>query len=63
MGKLLTMPQPAARRWAAAQRGITCVIIGPRNQDHLQQNLAGLRLDLPAELVDHLTRISQPEGQ
>jgi aryl-alcohol dehydrogenase-like predicted oxidoreductase len=97
MGKLMTMPQPAARRWAgalltdrnlaiadevagvaaqlgatsaavalawaAAQRGVTCVIIGPRSQDQVQQNLAGLRLDLPAEAIDHLTKVSQPDGQ
>jgi aryl-alcohol dehydrogenase-like predicted oxidoreductase len=94
MGKLMSMPQPAARQWAsrllsdrnltiagevaavaarlgatpaavalswaAAQDGITSVIIGPRSQDQLEQNLAGLGLGLPADDLAHLTRISQP---
>jgi aryl-alcohol dehydrogenase-like predicted oxidoreductase len=94
MGKLMAMPQPAARRWAgrllndrnlviaeevagvaaqlsasatavalawtAAQPAITSVIIGPRSQDQLQQNLAGFSLDLPAQALAHLTTISDP---
>jgi aryl-alcohol dehydrogenase-like predicted oxidoreductase len=94
MGKLMTMPQPAARRWAgsllndrnlaiadevagvaaqlgatstavalawaAAQHGVTSVIIGPRSQDQLQQNLAGFSLDLPADAMAHLTEVSGP---
>jgi aryl-alcohol dehydrogenase-like predicted oxidoreductase len=94
MGKLMSMPQPAARQWAsrllsdrnlaiadevaavaarlgttsaavalawaAAQYAITSVIIGPRSQDQLDQNLAGIGLHLPADDMAHLTQISQP---
>jgi aryl-alcohol dehydrogenase-like predicted oxidoreductase len=94
MGKLMSMPQPAARQWAtrllsdrnlaiadevahvasrlgttptavalawaAAQHAVTSVIIGPRSQHQLEQNLAGISLDLPAEDIAHLTEISQP---
>jgi aryl-alcohol dehydrogenase-like predicted oxidoreductase len=97
MGKLLSMPRPAARQWvedllternlaiaeevasvaaqlgapatavavawAAAQRGITCVIIGPRSQEQLQQNLAGFSFEVPAGLMAHLTEVSGPAGR
>jgi aryl-alcohol dehydrogenase-like predicted oxidoreductase len=94
MGKLLAMPQPAARQWVsslltgrnlaiaeevtgvaaqlsasatevalawtAAQPTVSSVIIGPRSEDQLQQNLAGFSLDLPAQALAHLTKISDP---
>jgi aryl-alcohol dehydrogenase-like predicted oxidoreductase len=96
MGKLLSMPQPAAAQWAArmlndrnlaiagevatvagrldttsaavalawaaAQRGITSVIIGPRTHEQFEQNLAGFALDLSADDIAHLSEISQPAG-
>jgi aryl-alcohol dehydrogenase-like predicted oxidoreductase len=96
MGKLMSMPQPAARQWvtrllndrnlaiadevavvagrlgatptavalawAAAQPAITSVIIGPRTQEQLEQNLAGIGLRLPEDDIAHLTQISQPDG-
>jgi aryl-alcohol dehydrogenase-like predicted oxidoreductase len=94
MGKLMSMPQPAARQWAsrllsdrnltiadevagvaarlgatptavalawaAAQPAITSVIVGPRTQEQLEQNLAGIGLRLPDDDIAHLTQISQP---
>jgi aryl-alcohol dehydrogenase-like predicted oxidoreductase len=49
-----------ALAWTAAQPAITSVIIGPRSQDQLQQNLAGFSLDLPVQALAHLTTISDP---
>jgi aryl-alcohol dehydrogenase-like predicted oxidoreductase len=94
MGKLMAMPQPAARQWVsslltgrnlaiaeevtgvaaqlsasatevalawtAAQPTVSSVIIGPRSEDQLQQNLAGFSLDLPARALAHLTKIPDP---
>jgi aryl-alcohol dehydrogenase-like predicted oxidoreductase len=58
--RLGTTPTAVALSWAAAQQGVTSVIIGPRSQDQLEQNLAGIGLRLPADDLAHLTQISQP---
>jgi aryl-alcohol dehydrogenase-like predicted oxidoreductase len=51
-------PSAVALAWAAAQRGVTSVIIGPRSLDQLEQNLAGFELELPGSEIAHLTEIS-----
>lgn len=53
-------PTAVALAWAAAQPAITSVIIGPRTQEQLEQNLAGIGLCLPDDDIAHLTQISQP---
>ena len=96
MGKLMSMPQPAARQWASsllsdrnltiddevaavaarvgatpaavalswatAQPATTSVIIGPRTQEQLEQNLAGISLCQPDDDIAYLTQISEPAG-
>ena len=52
-----------AAAWAAVQCGITCVIIGLRNQDQLRQNLAGFSLEVPAGMAAGLTEVSGPAGR
>lgn len=51
-----------ALAWTAAQPGITSVIIGPRSISQLEQNLAGFDLDLPADVIAHLTEVSGPSS-
>jgi aryl-alcohol dehydrogenase-like predicted oxidoreductase len=65
MGKLLTMPQPAARRWVG-------VLLTDRNLA-IADEVAGVAAQLGAtstavalawaEVIDHLTKVSQPDGQ
>ena len=56
-----TTPTAVALAWVRQRPGITSVIIGPRSLDHLDGNLAGFELDLPAEAAGHLDAISDPE--
>ena len=60
--RLGTTSAAVALAWAAAQPAVTSVIIGPRTQDQLEQNLAGIGLHLHADDIAHLSEISQPVG-
>jgi aryl-alcohol dehydrogenase-like predicted oxidoreductase len=42
---------------------VTSVIIGPRTVDQLTDNLNGVGLRLPADLVDRLDTVSAPPNQ
>jgi len=59
-GRLGTTPTTVALAWAAAQPAVTSVIVGPRSQDQLAENLAACTFDLPASDIAHLTQVSQP---
>jgi myo-inositol catabolism protein IolS len=45
--------------WAANQPGITCVIPGVRSFAQLQDALAGVSLDPPQDLMQHLTQMTE----
>jgi aryl-alcohol dehydrogenase-like predicted oxidoreductase len=55
-----TTPVAVAVAWIRQRPGITSVIIGPRLADHVDANLAGFRLDLPADAVRRLDDVSRP---
>ena len=43
--------------------GVTSVIVGPRTEGQLEENLVGFRLGLPDELAGRLDDISQTRPQ
>lgn len=51
-------PASVALAWVARQPGVTAVIIGPRTQAQLHENLASVRLDLPPEALARLAAAS-----
>jgi aryl-alcohol dehydrogenase-like predicted oxidoreductase len=53
-------PAAVAIAWVARRPGVTSVILGPRTVDQLAQNLAGVALDLPAEITARLDAVSAP---
>jgi aryl-alcohol dehydrogenase-like predicted oxidoreductase len=55
-------PAAVAVAWIRRRPGVTSVIIGPRQADHLDANLAGMRLDLPEDAMRRLTDASEPTG-
>ena len=57
--RLGTTSAALALAWAAAQPGITSVIVGPRSREQLDQNLAGFGLAPPADVLAHMTKVSQ----
>ena len=48
--------------WLLGRRGVTSLIIGPRTQEQLQENLVGFDLTLPDEAVSRLSDVSRPAG-
>ncbi|WP_231861652.1 MULTISPECIES: aldo/keto reductase [Frankia] len=62
-GDLATTPSAVAIAWALQQPGVTSVILGPRTIAQLADNLAGLDLDLPADLAARLDALSAPPNQ
>lgn len=54
-------PAQVALAWVIAQPGITAPIVGARNMQQFDDNLAALSLQLSPEELDHLTAISAPE--
>lgn len=61
--QLDTTPAAVAIAWTARRPGISSVIIGPRTLEQLQDNLAGVKLDLPAETTARLDRCSTPANR
>jgi aryl-alcohol dehydrogenase-like predicted oxidoreductase len=55
-----TTSAAVAIAWTARRPGITSVIIGPRTPEQLQDNLAGIALELPADISSHLGTVSAP---
>ena len=56
-------PAAVALAWLDAQPGVTCTILGARSTDQLAQNLAAADLELPAEALERLTRVSEPRAE
>lgn len=54
-------PAQVALAWVIAQPGITAPIVGARNMQQFDDNLAALNLQLSANELDHLTALSTPE--
>ncbi|WP_192595049.1 aldo/keto reductase [Nesterenkonia lutea] len=54
-------PSQVSLAWLAAQPGVTSVILGARNLDQLQDNMAADSLALSTEQLDRLTSASEPE--
>jgi aryl-alcohol dehydrogenase-like predicted oxidoreductase len=52
-------PAAVALAWVRSRPGVTSVIVGPRTVDQLEGNLAGLELELPAELTAQLDEASR----
>jgi hypothetical protein len=50
-----------ALNWVANRPGVASVIVGATNLKQLQQNIAALSFDIPAELVKRLDDASAPD--
>jgi aryl-alcohol dehydrogenase-like predicted oxidoreductase len=59
-GELGTTATAVSLAWLLRRPGITSLIIGPRTQDQLADNLAGFDLDLPRESSRRLSAVSRP---
>jgi aryl-alcohol dehydrogenase-like predicted oxidoreductase len=46
--------------WVRGRRGVTSVIIGPRSEAQLEENLPGFELELTDETVHQLNELSRP---
>lgn len=55
-----TTSAAVAIAWIAQRCRINAVTLGPRNREQLHFNLAGLRTELPVEVIERLTEISAP---
>lgn len=55
-------PGQVALAWAAAQPGITSVIIGPRTRAHLEDNLGAAAVGLESETLAQLQEATLPGG-
>ncbi len=49
--------------WALAQPGITSLILGPRNQEQLKDNLEALNVRLTSADLERIDAIAKPGGQ
>jgi aryl-alcohol dehydrogenase-like predicted oxidoreductase len=56
-------PSAVAIAWTGARPDVTSMIIGPRTVEQLTDNLAGVGLSLPADLVDRLDTVSAPPNR
>ncbi len=60
----INQPLPdVATAWVRQQPGVDSIIIGARNVAQLHQNLAGLELELAADVVAELSQITEPLKQ
>jgi aryl-alcohol dehydrogenase-like predicted oxidoreductase len=55
-------PSAVAVAWCLTRRGVTCVIVGPRTLEQLQDYLPAFELTLPEAAVKRLTDASRPAG-
>lgn len=55
-----TSQASVALAWVARRPGVTAVIIGPRTMTQMHDNLAGLSLTLPPDVLARLNDISSP---
>ena len=58
--ELGTTPAAVALAWVQGKPGVTSTIIGARTMEQLEQNVAGLDVQLAAEHVQALDRLSAP---
>ncbi len=58
-----TTSAAVALAWLDAQPGVTSTILGARNVDQLQQNLAAADLQLGQDALDRLTEVSTPRTE
>ncbi|MEX1194415.1 MAG: aldo/keto reductase [Dehalococcoidia bacterium] len=59
-GRLGVTPIALSLAWNLARPGVVAPIIGPKSVQQLEDNLAALDVDLPAETVDRIDQASQP---
>jgi aryl-alcohol dehydrogenase-like predicted oxidoreductase len=59
-GELGVAPSTVATAWCLGRRGVTCVIVGPRTTDQLNDYLPAFALELPPEVAKRLSDISRP---
>jgi len=59
--ELGSTPSRVALAWVQARSGVTSTIIGARTMGQLEDNLAGLDLELHSEQIDRLNSISKPQ--
>jgi aryl-alcohol dehydrogenase-like predicted oxidoreductase len=55
-------PIAVSLAWVLSRRGVTSVIMGPRNRDQMEENLPGYELELPGEAISRLNDVSRPAG-
>lgn len=58
--ELGTTPSAVATAWCLTRRGVTCVIMGTRTLQQLQDYLPGFALELPEAAVTRLSDVSRP---
>ena len=58
--RLSTTPIALSLAWNLARPGVVAPIIGPKSVQQLDENLAALDVDLPAETVDRIDDVSSP---
>ena len=54
-------PSQVAIAWVQAQPAVTSSIIGARNLDQLEDNLAAVDLDLSDDELERLSEVSEPD--
>ena len=60
--ELDSTPTAVSLAWVLSRRGVTSVIMGPRSQAQMEDNLPGYDLELPAEAISRLNDVSRPSG-
>jgi aryl-alcohol dehydrogenase-like predicted oxidoreductase len=61
--ELDSTPTAVSLAWVLSRRGVTSVIIGPRTLEQMQENMPGFDLELPAEAISALNKVSRPPGR
>lgn len=59
-GELGSTPTAVSLAWVLSRRGVTSVIVGPRNLAQMEENLPGVELALPDEAITRLNEASRP---
>ncbi|MGW0084788.1 aldo/keto reductase [Streptomyces sp. NPDC003393] len=59
--ELGTAPASVALAWVRTRAGITSTLVGARTMAQLETNLSGLEVDLSADQLDRLEKVSRPQ--
>jgi aryl-alcohol dehydrogenase-like predicted oxidoreductase len=59
-GELGSTPTAVSLAWVLSRRGVSSVIMGPRDLAQMQENLPGFELTLPDEAIARLNDVSRP---